>query len=168
MTSFKFIREQEFNVSTSDLWNFISSPHNLSKITPPELNFRVINVSNQNPISAGQEIKYKLSPVLGINLIWVSKITSLKKGEYFVDEQEQGPYAFWKHEHIIEPSDKGTLMRDIVTYKPPFGVLGRLMNSIFIKNKLRQIFDFRAQTFNTIFSGQEYKKYKPHPGMYII
>jgi hypothetical protein len=35
-------------------------------------------------------------------------------------------------------------MTDIVSYKPPLGILGALANTLIIKNKLNEIFDFRT------------------------
>ena len=43
-------------------------------------------------------------------------------------------------------------MTDIVTYIPPFGILGRIANIIFIKNKLKAIFDYRENKMNLIFN----------------
>ena len=61
-----------------------------------------------------------------------------------MDEQRQGPYSMWHHQHKIEAIEGGVLMTDIVTYQPPFGMLGAIANSLIIKNKLQQIFDFRT------------------------
>jgi ligand-binding SRPBCC domain-containing protein len=71
--------------------------------------------------------------------------------EYFVDEQRVGPYSMWHHEHKIEPIEGGVLMTDIVSYKPSFGILGLIANSIFIKKKLEKIFDFRTISVENIF-----------------
>ena len=49
----------------------------------------------------------------------------------------------WHHQHKIEPIKGGVLMIDIVTYMPPFGFLGAIANSLFIKGQLEAIFDFR-------------------------
>jgi len=42
-------------------------------------------------------------------------------------------------------------MKDIVSYKPPFGLLGRIANTLFIKNKLTEIFDYRTKVLENIF-----------------
>jgi ligand-binding SRPBCC domain-containing protein len=36
-------------------------------------------------------------------------------------------------------------MTDIVSYSPPFGFLGAIANSLIIKNKLNEIFDYRTK-----------------------
>jgi ligand-binding SRPBCC domain-containing protein len=92
----------------------------------------------------GMIITYKVSPLLGIRLDWMTEITQVKDLEYFVDEQRIGPYTMWHHQHKIEPIEGGVLMTDIVTYQPPMGILGALANSLLIKNQLQQIFNYRT------------------------
>ena len=74
----------------------------------------------------------------------VLKNLDLKEGEYFVDEQRVGPYAMWHHQHKIEPIEGGVLMTDIITHKPPLGFLGAIANTLFIKQQLKGIFDYRT------------------------
>jgi ligand-binding SRPBCC domain-containing protein len=92
----------------------------------------------------GMIISYKVSPLLGIKLNWVTEITHVKEFEYFVDEQRIGPYSMWHHQHKIEPIQNGVLMTDIITYRPPFGIVGALANTLIIKKQLQQIFNYRA------------------------
>jgi ligand-binding SRPBCC domain-containing protein len=92
-----------------------------------------------------------VSPVFGIKMTWVTEITHVKEKEYFVDEQRVGPYSMWHHEHKIEPIDGGVLMTDIVSYKPPFGFLGLIANSILIKKQLKEIFDYRTVAVEKMF-----------------
>lgn len=99
----------------------------------------------------GMIISYKVSPVLGIKIVWVTEITHLKEKEYFVDEQRIGPYAIWHHEHKLEPIVGGVLMTDIVSYKPPFSFFGSIANSVFIRKQLREIFDYRKKAIKEIF-----------------
>jgi len=71
--------------------------------------------------------------VLNIKLNWVSEITQVFENKYFIDEQRIGPYSLWHHQRLFELEDDKVKMTDIVTYKPPFGLLGRIANSLFIK-----------------------------------
>jgi len=43
------------------------------------------------------------------------------------------------------------LMTDIVSYKPPFGFLGSIANSVLIKKQLRKIFDYRKTAIEKMF-----------------
>jgi ligand-binding SRPBCC domain-containing protein len=61
----------------------------------------------------------------------------------------------WHHEHKLEPIEGGVLMTDIVSYKPPYGFLGSIANSILIKKQLRKIFDYRKNAIGKIFGEME-------------
>ncbi|MEO6303513.1 MAG: SRPBCC family protein [Bacteroidia bacterium] len=135
------------------IWDFISSPNNLAIITPAYMNFKIINETKPlDKMYAGQIIEYSVTPALGIKLKWVTEITHVEKNYYFVDEQRFGPYAFWHHKHFLKQVDGGIEMTDIVHYKLPFGLFGRLVNSLFVKKQLKKIFDHRYKTIEKLFN----------------
>lgn len=142
MAFYQFKREQKLNASLEELWDFISSPANLKKITPEYMGFDITSDS-PDKMYPGLIISYKVSPLLGIKTQWVTEITQVKDKSFFIDEQRVGPYALWHHQHHIEPIEGGVLMKDIVSYQPPFGILGALANRLFIQSKLEEIFAFR-------------------------
>jgi ligand-binding SRPBCC domain-containing protein len=115
------------------------------------MGFNITSKLMSEKMYPGMIISYKVSPVLGIKMTWVTEITQVKEKEYFVDEQRVGPYSMWHHEHKIEPIEGGVLMTDIVSYKPPLGVLGSIANSILIKKQLKEIFDFRTVAMEKMF-----------------
>jgi ligand-binding SRPBCC domain-containing protein len=144
MAFYQFRKQQKVNTSLTEIWEFISSPSNLKEITPEYMGFDITSKNLPNKMYAGMVISYAVKPLLGIKTTWVTEITQVIEKKYFVDEQRIGPYSLWHHQHIIEPIDNGVLMTDIVSYKPPFGILGALANTLIIKNKLNEIFDFRT------------------------
>jgi len=153
MGFYQFKRKQYFNNTVDELWEFISNPNNLKKITPDYMGFDITSDNSTDKMYEGMMICYKVSPVLGIKTTWVTEITHIKDKEYFVDEQRVGPYNIWHHEHFLEATSQGTLMKDIISYAPPFGLLGNIANSLIIKQKLNEIFDYRTEALNQIFEG---------------
>lgn len=151
MAFYQLIKTQQLPVSISEIWDFISSPVNLKEITPEHMGFLVTGNTGGEKMYPGMIISYKVSPLLGIKLNWVTEITHVRDFEYFVDEQRIGPYSMWHHQHKIEPIEGGVLMTDIVTYQPPLGFLGAIANSLFIKQQLREIFDFRTNALEKRF-----------------
>ncbi len=137
-----------------EAWEFLSNPKNLSHLTPKEMNMTIISGADR-PMYAGQVIQYSVTPVAGIKTKWVSEITHYVEGEYFVDLQLYGPYAFWHHKHFIHSIEGGVEMEDIIDYKVPFGILGRLVHPILVKPKLEQIFEYRKTKLIELFG--EYK-----------
>lgn len=143
-------REQFLPVSLQEAWSFFSSPANLSEITPKDMGFTVLS---QVPaeIYKGLLIEYRVAPLLGISMKWVTKIGDVQPPFLFVDTQLKGPYALWEHTHIFKEQDGGVMMTDTVRYSVPLGILGRLANSIFVRKRLEQIFDFRYSTLENYF-----------------
>tara|TARA_R110001583_G_scaffold1026_5_gene8856 strand:- start:690 stop:1145 length:456 start_codon:yes stop_codon:yes gene_type:complete len=151
MGFYQFKKTQEINASLEEVWKFISDPANLKKITPDYMGFDIISNDVPSEMYAGMIISYKVSPLFGIKTTWVTEITHLKENSYFVDEQRVGPYKIWHHQHMIQPMEKGTLMTDIVSYQPPLGLLGSVANTLIIKGKLKEIFDYRTKALDEIF-----------------
>lgn len=142
---------QFLKISLSEAWDFFSSPDNLSKITPDHMGFEITSGIPEK-MYTGQIITYKVSPFLGIKTNWVTEITHVAEGRFFVDEQRFGPYRMWHHEHHFEVKGGGVLMTDRVSYKLPFGFLGRIAHSLFVKNQLKQIFEYRETYLSKVFS----------------
>jgi ligand-binding SRPBCC domain-containing protein len=144
---------QHINATLDECWAFFSSPGNLQKITPKSMGFEITDFDNQS-MYAGQIIQYKISPLLGLKLNWVTEITKVKDKAYFIDEQRFGPYSFWHHKHFFEATTNGVKMTDVVHYALPLGFLGQIINALLVKNKLKEIFDYRCQKVNELFNSK--------------
>ncbi|MEL1241646.1 SRPBCC family protein [Flavobacterium flavipallidum] len=144
---------QKVNASIEDCWTFFSSPRNLQKITPNSMGFQITDFDEKN-MYPGQIIQYKVSPLLGIKLTWVTEITIVEHQRYFIDEQRFGPYTLWHHKHFFEPVEDGVIMTDLVHYALPLGFIGRIMNALVVKNKLKAIFEYREKKVNEIFNSK--------------
>ena len=148
-------REQILKSDIETIWNFVSSPKNLPRITPTYMNFNITSKDLKDDMYPGMLISYTVTPVLGIPMSWLTEITHVSDKKYFVDEQRYGPYAMWHHQHFIEPHKDGILMTDIVTYKMPLGILGRIAHWLFVKRQLNSIFNYRFQKMEEIFNSNK-------------
>jgi ligand-binding SRPBCC domain-containing protein len=144
MAFYQFKREQKVKASLDEIWDFISSPSNLKEITPDYMGFDITSAGLAEKMYEGMIISYQVSPLFGIKTTWVTEITHVRDRNYFVDEQRVGPYSLWHHQHHIEEIEGGVLMKDIVSYEPPFGFLGAIANTLIIENKLNEIFNYRT------------------------
>jgi ligand-binding SRPBCC domain-containing protein len=151
MAFYQFIRKQELNCNSDMVWEFISNPENLKRITPPNLGFKILTNAISEKMYAGMIISYHVTPMFGIKTLWVTEITHVSEGKYFVDEQRIGPYKIWHHQHLIEQVGAKTIMTDIVSYQPPFGFIGSIFNWLIIRPKLDSIFNFRERVLEKIF-----------------
>lgn len=142
---------QNIPVSLQEAWDFFSKPKNLSEITPRELDFNIISLYHGEEMYPGQIIEYKVKPLLGIPVYWMTEITHVEKEKYFVDEQRYGPYSLWHHQHHFKAISGGVEMTDIVHYKIPFGFLGDIAQWLFVRTNLEQIFTYREQAVTSRF-----------------
>ncbi|WP_430405969.1 SRPBCC family protein [Fluviicola sp.] len=143
-------RTQFVKTDLETCWNFFSAPANLQVITPDYMGFKVLTPV-PDEMYHGLIISYKVSPVLRIPMNWVTEITYVKDGSYFVDEQRQGPYKMWHHEHHFKEVEGGVEMTDIVSYSLPFGFLGRFVHWLFIRKQLEGIFNYRIKKVDELF-----------------
>ncbi|MGY3214346.1 SRPBCC family protein [Mucilaginibacter sp. HD30] len=144
--------EQKLPIPLAETWDFFTSPINLAKITPPQMGFTVTSVyAADDRIYPGMIITYKVSPLLGIKLNWMTEITQVKEHQYFVDEQRVGPYALWHHEHHFKEIKGGVNMTDILNYAVPYGFIGTLANKILVRKEIDKIFNYREKAINELF-----------------
>jgi ligand-binding SRPBCC domain-containing protein len=143
---------QKIPVDLDTAWDFFSSPSNLTKITPDDMTFEVTTPNlEKTKMYSGMIITYKVSPLLGIKLNWMTEITHVKEKEYLIDEQRFGPFAFWHHNHHFEAVEGGVLMHDILHYGVGWGVFGSIANAIIVNKKINSIFDFRFKKVEQLF-----------------
>lgn len=135
-------RRQLVTGTPEQAWAFLQDPANLDRITPPDLQFRIVT-DVPAIMYNGLIVEYRITiPLIGTHA-WVTEIKHIREGLSFVDEQRLGPYRFWHHYHEIRPGQGGTQLFDRVCYQPPFGILGRLAHRLYIRLTLERIFDYR-------------------------
>ena len=145
-------RTQLIKTDIDTLWEFISSPKNLQAITPKSMRFKITSDNKDEKMYPGMIISYKVAPILSIPMTWVTEITQVKEHAFFIDNQVIGPYKLWHHQHIFTQTKEGILMEDIISYTPPFGIIGKIANLLFIKRKVESIFDFRFKILEERFN----------------
>ncbi len=152
MKLFSLSTRQEIPVTLETAWDFFSSPANLQKITPESMNFEITShFAAGQKMYPGMIISYRVSPLFGIRMGWVTEITQCRENEYFIDEQRFGPFAFWHHEHHFQSTAGGVLMTDSLTYGLPFGALGRFAHWLSVEKRVREIFLFREKRVTELF-----------------
>ena len=132
-----------------EVFAFFADAANLESITPAFLRFRILTPL---PIEmrVGARIDYALS-LFGVPLRWRTRIAAWEPGVRFVDEQESGPYALWRHTHDFEAEgERSTIVRDVVEYAVPFGVAGRVAHALLVRRALDRIFDHRREAIGRL------------------
>ena len=153
------------NVSLERVFPFFENPQNLALITPPSLRFRLLSPSPVT-MQQGRVIDYRIR--LGVLPVrWRSLISTYDPPSCFVDEQLEGPYAYWRHTHRFECHAQRTLMMDEVEYALPSGLpalLERLMHASYVRPSLDAIFDYRASFYADFFGDGHESRVLTLPG----
>ena len=142
MTGFHTLRREQWVPRPLDeVFAFFCDARNLEDLTPPWLGFQILT---PGPISiaAGTQIRYRLG-LHGIPVMWTTGIRRWELLFRFVDVQLSGPYQLWHHTHRFESLGGGTLMTDVVRYRLPFGIIGRVVHAIKVRHDVERIFDYR-------------------------
>lgn len=144
-------RKQVLPIDLLQAWEFFSNPYNLALITPKWMNFTIVGEPDEL-IYAGQIIKYRVNILPLFRVSWITEIAHMRAPEFFVDQQQIGPYRFWYHQHLLRSHPEGTVVIDIVSYVLPFGILGRIVHALLVKRLLNQIFDYRYNVLAQLYS----------------
>ena len=141
--TYQLYRRQVVGGTVPEVFAFFKDPHNLEAITPPWLGFRILEATDRE-VQAGTRIRYQLR-LHGIPMSWESRIAEYAENRMFADEQVTGPYRRWYHRHLFHEAPGGVAIEDIVEYRLPFGILGRLAHVMAVRRQLRGIFDYRGR-----------------------
>ena len=127
-----------------EVFPFFADAHNLERITPPWLRFRVLT---PRPIAMGEGalIDYRLT-LHGVPVRWRTRIAVWEPPHRFVDEQLSGPYRLWRHEHRFLADGDGTLALDTVEYALPGpAVVADLGQRLLVGRDVELIFRYRGE-----------------------
>ncbi|WEK71357.1 MAG: SRPBCC family protein [Candidatus Chryseobacterium colombiense] len=87
-------------------------------------------------IEQGETVTWKAKH-LGIYQTLTTKIVSMNKPHHFIDVMQKGAFKSMKHQHIFTQEGKNTVMTDIFEFESPFGIIGKIFNTIYLKNYMK-------------------------------
>jgi ligand-binding SRPBCC domain-containing protein len=96
---------------------------------------------------------------LGKQRILKSKITAMLSPDHFTDEMAEGDFRSLKHEHHFKPVDNGTLMIDYMHYEMPYGVLGQLVDRLYLKKYLTKLLETRNTAIKKCAETDQWKQF---------
>ena len=145
-------RSQLVPLSVEDAFAFFADAYNLEALTPPWLRFRILT-PGPIPMEKGATIEYVLT-THRLPVRWRTEIVEWRPGRRFVDRQVDGPFRLWEHTHTFEERHGGTLIRDTVLYRMPYGALGAIAHRVVVARDLGRIFDYRRDAVDRLLGGR--------------
>lgn len=139
------------NAPIDVVWAFFLDPANLTAISPPDKDVRVVSIQPL-PFGAGTRIEVNVRLLGPLRAGWVAHVTAFEPPHRFVDVQERGPFAAFHHEHRFEAEPGGTTrIVDVVTYAAPGGPFAPLVDALFVRRDLQSMFAHRARALTERF-----------------
>lgn len=88
-----------------------------------------------------------------------SKITMFDRPTHFRDEMVKGAFNSISHDHFFSEVNGVTVMRDVFDYKSPFGIFGRIADSVFLEKYMRNLLTRRNEMIKQIAEGETWRRY---------
>jgi ligand-binding SRPBCC domain-containing protein len=136
----RFTARSLIHTNPEQLFAFHELPDAFLRLLPPGEKIRVIQVAPN--LNAGSRTIVDIR-IAFLYVRFESLHTGYDPPHSFEDQQVRGPFRSWRHRHIVEPHPDGAVLIDDIEYTPPFGLLGRAVDGIVIKPRLRNVFAFR-------------------------
>ena len=82
---------------------------------------------------------------LGKKRLLKIKISALDSPARFTDEMVEGDLRSMKHEHHFKQVENGTIMIDLFYFQTPYGMIGKILNRVYLTRYLRRLLEQRNQ-----------------------
>lgn len=109
-------------------------------------------------IGLGQEVTWEAHH-FGIKQRLTVRITGFERPARFQDVMVSGAFKSMKHDHEFVPQPSGTLMVDRFEFESPFGILGRIVDRLFLSGYLRRFLIRRNEVLKGLAESDGWRKY---------
>lgn len=137
----QFVKESVIAATPERVFSFHELHDAFVRLVPPWENAKIIQKADISVIGSQAIIEQKIFGIVPSR--WVAEHTAYDPPQMFEDVQISGPFASWRHKHIIEPHEDGAILRDEIEFEPPLSFIGELVAPLFILPRLEKMFDFR-------------------------
>lgn len=111
-------------------------------------------------IGLGQEVTWS-GRHFGFRVTHTSRITALEFPKYFQDSMVRGMFRSFCHDHYFETSEGRTLMKDVLMFEAPLGLLGRAAERLVLQKHMRRLLERRNVSIRR---AAESEKWRDYPG----
>jgi len=123
------------------VFNFLCRPANLPDLSQPEMHLTIEEAPET--IELGSRIRFAIF-VMGAAIRSVHEIVAFESPERFIEEQIEGPFKLWRHEHVFRPlGEQQVALHDLIEYEPPGGMMGLILSERRIRSQLEEGFAHR-------------------------
>ena len=138
----RFVKETVIPASVAEVFAFHERPDAFELLQPPWETVDIIQPPSGLTVGTRVILRSKLGP------FWqriVAEHVAYQKDSHFEDVMVEGPFAAWHHRHRFLAEGEHCRLRDEIDYRAPLGWLGRLVDPLAIRPRLRRMFDHRHE-----------------------
>ncbi len=139
----RFVKESVIRASCERVFAFHEQPDALRLLSPPWQNIRIIQTAQISEIGSRAVVELKIFGLFKSR--WVAEHTIYDPPNVFEDIQIAGPFRSWRHRHIVERYPNGALLKDVIDFQLPLGILGRALAPVLILKRLQRLFNYRHE-----------------------
>ena len=105
-------------------------------------------------IGPGEEVTWEARH-FGVRQRFTSRITGYRRPTYFQDSMVRGAFRSFAHDHLFEEHPNGhTIMRDVLEFRSPLGLLGAGVDALFMKAYLARLISARQRAIKAAAEGR--------------
>ncbi len=109
-------------------------------------------------IGLGEEVTWSARH-LGIRQKLTSRITACDRPTHFADVMLRGAFHRMEHHHYFEVSGAGTVMRDVFTFASPLGILGRIVDALYLARYMRGFLVQRNRVLKATAESEDWRQH---------
>jgi len=134
----------------------LSRSINLHQISTASTNEKAIEGVMTGLINKDETVTWQAKHLFKLRQ-FTSKITEMKSPDFFVDEMIKGDFTSFHHEHHFKTAENGSIVIDIVHFETPYGIIGKLANSLFLTSYLERFLTKRNEVIKEYAETQKWK-----------
>jgi len=139
----EFHKQSPIPCPAEKLFRWHEAPGAFSKLMPPGEPVTVLHHDGHVRDGARAVLRVGHWP---FRLRWELVHQDYVEGKQFCDVQIKGPFASYRHEHVmIAVDDHHSVLSDRITFSMPLGVLGNWIGKHIILPKFEKLFAFRHE-----------------------
>jgi ligand-binding SRPBCC domain-containing protein len=150
MIALVFQKQTPIPCPAADLFRWHEAPDAFAKLMPPGEPVKVLH--HDGAITNGARAVL-LVGAWPFRFRWELKHQDYIPGRQFCDVQVKGPFASYRHEHVMIPVDeRNCLLSDRIIFSMPLGRFGAWLGRLIFLPKFERLFTFRHDVTRRAFS----------------
>ena len=109
-------------------------------------------------IGLGQEVTWRARH-FGVCQTLTVRITEFERPTHFADVMLRGAFKRMEHHHFFEISGEDTKMSDVFSFQSPLGILGRIVDALFLKQYMKAFLIERNRDIKATVESDNWKQY---------